>query len=56
MPRRKLSEEKIRKIAKLGDSYALTIPVSIMRELGWKHRRKVVVEKWGEGIIIKDEK
>lgn len=33
---------------KSGDSYAVTLPVTIMREFGWREKQKVVVEK-GEG-------
>jgi len=54
MTRRKSHEENIRKIKKSGDSYALTIPIVLMRELGWKEKQKVIVEKRGEGILIKD--
>lgn len=56
MTRRKSHEENIRKISKSGDSYSLTIPISVMRELGWKEKQKVVVEKRGKGIVIKDWK
>lgn len=54
MTRRKSHEENIRKIARSGDSYAITMPIAIMRELGWKEKQKVVVEKRGKGIFIKD--
>ena len=47
--------KNIRKITKLGGkSYAVTIPISIMRKLKWKERQKVVVKKYGKGIIIRD--
>ena len=54
MTRRKSSEEHIRKITKSGNSYALTLPINIVRELGWREKQKVVVKKRGEGILIKD--
>ena len=56
MSRRKLDEENIRKIKKSGDSYAVTLPINIMRQLGWQEKQKVIVEKRGEGILIKDWK
>ncbi len=56
MTRRKSNEENIRKIKKSGDSYAITLPITIMRELGWREKQKVVVEKRGKGILIKDWK
>lgn len=54
MARRKLSEKSIRKIKKSGDSYAVTIPMELMKELGWKEKQKVVAKKYGRGILIKD--
>ena len=54
MARRKSNEENIRKITRSGNSYAITLPISVMRELGWREKQKVVVEKRGEGILIKD--
>lgn len=45
-----------RKIFKSGASYAVTLPVSVMRELGWQEKQKVVVKKYGKGIIITDWK
>ncbi len=56
MGRRKLHEENIRKIKKSGDSYAITLPITVIRELGWREKQKVVVEKRGKGILIKDWK
>ena len=56
MARRKSHEENIRKIKKSGDSYAVTIPITLVRELGWKEKQKVVVEKRGSGLVIKDWK
>jgi len=54
MGRRKTHEENIRKITRSGSSYALTIPISVMRELGWQEKQRVVVEKRGKGLAIKD--
>ena len=56
MTRRKSNEEHIRKIARSGDSYALTLPINMVRELGWKEKQKVVVTKRGKSILIKDWK
>jgi len=54
MARRKLGDKSTRKILKNGDSYAVTIPIEIMRELKWREKQKVVVKKRGKSIIIKD--
>jgi len=52
--RRKLVDKNIRKILKNGDSYAVTIPIEMIRELKWKEKQKVVVKKRGKRIIIVD--
>ncbi len=48
----------IRKITKLsgGKSYGITLPISVIRDLKWKERQKVVVEydKRRKRIVIKD--
>ena len=54
MTRRKSSEENIRKIKMSGDSYAITLPIDMVRELGWREKQKVVVAKRGKGILIRD--
>jgi len=54
--RRKLTDKNIRKILKSGDSYAVTIPIEMMKELKWKEKQKVVVKMKGKSIIIKDWK
>jgi len=49
--------KNIRKITKLGgSSYAVTIPISMMRKLKWRERQKVVVElnKRTKTIKIRD--
>jgi hypothetical protein len=46
MAQRKLSQQNIRKLTKIGAgrSYGITIPISFIRELEWKERQKLVVE------------
>ena len=59
MARRKLSENNIRKITRMGGggkSMGVTIPITLMRELKWRERQKVVVKKIGKRIIIRDWK
>lgn len=57
MARRKIGQESVRSIQKSSGSYHVSIPMSIMRGLGWKERQKVVIEKFGKGrIIISDWK
>ena len=52
--RRRSYDKNVRKITRSGDSYALTLPIDIIRELGWREKQKVVVSKRGKGIVIKD--
>lgn len=52
--RRKSEDKNIRKILRSGDSYAVTIPIEIIRELGWKEKQKVLVKKRGNGASIVD--
>ena len=55
MARRKLDEENIRKVIKLGaQSLAVTIPVKIVRTLKLRGKQKVIVKRAGKRIIIED--
>lgn len=58
MPRRKIVNRDIRKIQKKGTSsggsYAVTLPVEYVSELGWRERQKVRVRKYGKKLIIED--
>jgi antitoxin component of MazEF toxin-antitoxin module len=49
-----MGEENVRKLKMSGDSYAVTIPVSIIRELGWQEKQRVVVRKRGQGFEVVD--
>lgn len=54
--RRNTYEKNIRKISKSGNSFALTLPIDVVRDLGWKEKQKVVATKKGKGILITDWK
>ena len=54
--RRKLEEKNIRKIYKKSGSYAVTLPIEVIREFKIKEGQKVVVKKYGKGILITDWK
>jgi len=54
--RRKLTDKSIRKIYKKSGSYALTIPIEIIKYLDIKEGQKVVVKTKGKGIVITDWK
>jgi len=55
MHQKKLRRENIRKLTKLGGhSLAVTIPITLARQLHLKERQKVVVQRRGRKIVIKD--
>ncbi len=53
---RNLSEKNIRKITKIGkgQTMGVTLPIEIVKKLGWKEHQKVVVSVKGRTISIKD--
>ncbi len=57
MSRRKLKDRNIRELSKRSNgTYALTLPIELIRELKWRDKQKLVVEKADKKIIIKDWK
>lgn len=55
MANRRSDETNIRKLAKMGGkSIGLTLPIELVRELGWKEKQKVVVKRVRGGVIIRD--
>jgi bifunctional DNA-binding transcriptional regulator/antitoxin component of YhaV-PrlF toxin-antitoxin module len=57
MGRRKIGQEKIRNIQKSNGSYLVSIPIELMRELGWAERQRVVITRSGRGkLVIEDYK
>jgi antitoxin component of MazEF toxin-antitoxin module len=55
MSRRKLEDQNIRKLTKVGGtSLSVTIPVGMLRKLKWREKQKVVVKLRGKTITIKD--
>ena len=56
MASRKLEKRNVRNIQHFKESYYVTLPVEIVRELKWKERQKVVVKMRGRGIAIADWK
>jgi len=56
MARRSIPEENIRNVQKSRRSYYVTLPIQIIREFGWQSGQKVVVEKEGKKITVRDWK
>jgi len=56
MADKKWSRRNIRKITKSGASLNVSIPIEILKKLGWREKQKVVVKKIRGGVQIKDWK
>ncbi len=55
MARRKIQNRNIRKISRIGaSSLGITLPIEMLRELGWRERQKVKVARIRGGIQIRD--
>lgn len=54
---KKLADKNVRSLTKLGKfSYAVTLPVEIVKALGWREKQRVVVKKVKGGVVIRDWK
>ena len=52
---RKQEEKNIRKITRVGKtSLAVTLPVEMVRELGWREKQRVKVKRIRGGLVIRD--
>ena len=58
MAKYKTGSENVRKLTKMGAgrSFGITLPIGLIRKLGWKERQKLVVKPKGKKIVIKDWK
>lgn len=52
--RQRLENKNVRKILRNGDSYAITLPIEMIRKLGWIKKQKVELEIKRGQIIVKD--
>lgn len=57
MSRRKTDKSNVRSLTRLGrGSLGLTLPIELVRELGWREKQKVTVKRVRGGLVIKDWK
>lgn len=57
MGRRKIGNERVRSIQKSNGSYLVSLPIDLVRELGWQHKQRVTIELSGRTkLIISDYK
>jgi len=54
MANKRFKDRNTRKIVKTGSSLFVSIPVEILKKLGWKEKQKVVVKKIKGGVVIRD--
>lgn len=52
MGRRKIGQEKIRSIQKTRNTYVVSIPIELMRELGWREKQRVTITRSGSGKLV----
>ena len=54
---RKLEDRDTRSLTKVaGHSFGLTLPIELIRKLGWRPRQKLRVTSKGKKLIVKDWK
>ncbi len=52
---KKSADKSVRKLTKLGGkSIGLTLPIELVRELGWKEKQRVTVKRVRGGVVIRD--
>lgn len=60
MARRKLEERNVRSLFKLagGKSYALTLPIEVVRDWGWQNHQKLklTIDQKNKRVIVEDWK
>lgn len=57
MSNRKATETSKRKLTKMGNrSLGLTLPIELVRSLGWKEKQNVIVKKMGGALVVRDAK
>ena len=58
MARRKLHNRSVRKLTRTGGGHSIsvTLPIDEIRNLKWRDRQKVVIERKGDTLVIKDWK
>jgi len=58
MPRARTSHKNVRKLTKMGSgrSYGITIPIGMVRSLGWRAHQRLELRMNGQKIQIADYK
>lgn len=57
MANKRSDQENIRKLTRVGKmSIGLTLPIGQVRDLGWREKQKVKVDRIKGGLVIRDFK
>lgn len=57
MADRKTEKRNVRSLTKVaGKSFGITLPIELVRMLGWRPRQKLTVTPKGKKLIVKDWK
>jgi antitoxin component of MazEF toxin-antitoxin module len=56
MANRKSTERGTRKITKSGGSLSVSLPIEMVKSLGWREKQKVTVKKKGGALVVRDQK
>ncbi|MBI4159539.1 hypothetical protein HY504_00020 [Candidatus Wolfebacteria bacterium] len=55
MANKKTTGVLIRKLQQSKGSYYITVPIHLIRRLGWRERQKVIVRPFGAGKLIVED-
>ena len=54
---RKVEERNIRSLTKVaGKSFGITLPIEVIRKLGWRSKQKLTVTQKGKKLVVRDWK
>ena len=56
MANRKSTQRGVRKITKSGGSLNVSLPIEMVKSLGWREKQKVQVKKKGGALVVRDMK
>ncbi len=57
MANRKAGKTGTRKLTRLGKgSLGVTLPMGLVKSLGWREKQKVQVKKKGGALVVRDQK
>ena len=55
MANRSHDERDVRKLGERGEGVGLTLPIELVRKLGWKVKQKVTVKRFGKNRLVVED-